>query len=284
MLQDMAILTGGQVITEEVGLKLENATLDLLGRAKQGHRHQGRDHDRRGRRRRGRHQGPHQPDQGRDREHRLRLRPREAAGAPRQAVRRRRRAQGRRRHRGRAQGEEAPHRGRRVAPPRPPSRRASCPAVAWPCCVRRPRCSTVADDARAATRPPAPASWPSRSRRRSSRSPRTPASRAASWSSRVRRPRRAPRASTPPPASTRTSSRLGVIDAAKVTRSALQNAASIAALFLTTEAVIADKPEKDCRRRHARRRHGGLLSKSEGSRGGCSHSPDFFIFRAMMMR
>ncbi|MGL5929196.1 MAG: TCP-1/cpn60 chaperonin family protein, partial [Dermatophilaceae bacterium] len=36
----------------------------------------------------------------------------------------------------------------------------------------------------------------------------------------------------------------GVIDPAKVTRSALQNAASIAALFLTTEAVIADKPEK----------------------------------------
>ncbi len=36
----------------------------------------------------------------------------------------------------------------------------------------------------------------------------------------------------------------GVIDAAKVTRSALQNAASIAALFLTTEAVIADKPEE----------------------------------------
>ena len=37
--------------------------------------------------------------------------------------------------------------------------------------------------------------------------------------------------------------KIGVIDAAKVTRSALQNAASIAALFLTTEAVIADKPE-----------------------------------------
>jgi len=36
--------------------------------------------------------------------------------------------------------------------------------------------------------------------------------------------------------------KLGVIDAAKVTRSALQNAGSIAALFLTTEAVIADKP------------------------------------------
>ncbi|WP_143261698.1 chaperonin GroEL, partial [Allokutzneria sp. NRRL B-24872] len=36
----------------------------------------------------------------------------------------------------------------------------------------------------------------------------------------------------------------GIIDPAKVTRSALQNAASIAGLFLTTEAVVADKPEK----------------------------------------
>src|SRR5260370_30356255 len=34
MLQDMAILPGGQVVTEEVGLKLENVTLDLLGRAR----------------------------------------------------------------------------------------------------------------------------------------------------------------------------------------------------------------------------------------------------------
>ena len=38
--------------------------------------------------------------------------------------------------------------------------------------------------------------------------------------------------------------KIGVIDAAKVTRSALQNAASIAALFLTTEAIVADAPEK----------------------------------------
>jgi chaperonin GroEL len=37
----------------------------------------------------------------------------------------------------------------------------------------------------------------------------------------------------------------GIIDPAKVTRSALQNAASIAALFLTTEVVVADKPEKE---------------------------------------
>ena len=37
----------------------------------------------------------------------------------------------------------------------------------------------------------------------------------------------------------------GIIDPAKVTRSALQNAASIAALFLTTAVVIVDKPEKN---------------------------------------
>jgi chaperonin GroEL len=37
----------------------------------------------------------------------------------------------------------------------------------------------------------------------------------------------------------------GIIDPVKVTRSALQNAASVAALFLTTEAIIADKPEKE---------------------------------------
>jgi chaperonin GroEL len=35
----------------------------------------------------------------------------------------------------------------------------------------------------------------------------------------------------------------GIIDPVKVTRSALQNAASIAGLFITTEAVVADKPE-----------------------------------------
>ena len=37
----------------------------------------------------------------------------------------------------------------------------------------------------------------------------------------------------------------GVIDPAKVTRAALQNAASIAALLLTTEALVADKPEPE---------------------------------------
>ncbi|GAA1199374.1 chaperonin GroEL [Prauserella alba] len=50
----------------------------------------------------------------------------------------------------------------------------------------------------------------------------------------------------------------GVLDPAKVTRSALQNAASIAGLFLTTEAVVADKPEKN----------GGGAADPTGGMGG----------------
>ena len=49
---------------------------------------------------------------------------------------------------------------------------------------------------------------------------------------------------TPPPVSTRTCSKAGVADPVKVTRSALQNAASIAALFLTTEAVSSPTSRK----------------------------------------
>ena len=117
MLQDMAILTGGQVISEEVGLKLENATLDLLGSAKRVIITKDNTTIVDGGGDGGRRQGPDQPDQGGDREHRLRLGPGEAPGAPGQAVRRRGRHQGRRRHRGGAQGEEAPHRGRAVGHP-----------------------------------------------------------------------------------------------------------------------------------------------------------------------
>ena len=75
MLQDIAILTGGQVMSEEIGLKLENIGLELARPRPQGRRHQGRDHDRRGRRLEGRRQRPHHADPLGDREHRLRLRP-----------------------------------------------------------------------------------------------------------------------------------------------------------------------------------------------------------------
>ena len=152
MLQDMATLTGGQVISEEIGLKLENVTLDLLGSAKrvvitkdettivEG----GGDKDD--------DQRPDQPDQGRDREHRLRLRPREAPGASRQADRRRRRPQGRRGHRGRAQGEEAPHRRRRVDHQGRHRGRCRAPAAASRCSVRRPPCSKLPPSSRVTKR------------------------------------------------------------------------------------------------------------------------------------
>ena len=64
MLEDIAVLTGGQVISEDLGIKLENVTLDMLGRAKKVRDRQGEHHDRRRRRQEGRHPGPRRPDQG----------------------------------------------------------------------------------------------------------------------------------------------------------------------------------------------------------------------------
>ena len=77
----------------------------------------------------------------------------------------------------------------------------------------------------------------------------------------------------------------GVIDAAKVTRSALQNAASIAALFLTTEAVVADKPEPAAGgwwRRHAgwHGRHGLLSPVNKHSERAPFGGALFFVFTA----
>ena len=64
----------------------------------------------------------------------------------------------------------------------------------------------------------------------------------------------------------------GVVDPTKVTRSALQNAASISGLLLTTEAVITEMPEKDKpaarwtpRRRHGRHGRHGLLIRAQAS-------------------
>ncbi len=59
MLQDIAILTGGTVITEELGRKLESVTIEDLGRAGKRRQHQRRHHDHRRRWRRQGHQGPH---------------------------------------------------------------------------------------------------------------------------------------------------------------------------------------------------------------------------------
>ena len=74
----------------------------------------------------------------------------------------------------------------------------------------------------------------------------------------------------------------GIIDPAKVTRSALENAASVAAMILTTEALVTERPEKAPagagRRRHARLRL--ILDRSAPSRGwprGISPGPTSLV-------
>ena len=64
MLEDVAILTGGKVIAEELGIKLESITLNDLGKAKRVVVDKDNTHDRRRRRQAGRHRGPHQADPG----------------------------------------------------------------------------------------------------------------------------------------------------------------------------------------------------------------------------
>ena len=90
MLEDIAILTGGEVISEDLGIKLESVTLAQLGTRQDRADREGEHHDHRRRGRQGRHPGSVAPDQGADRGDHLGLRPREAAGAPGEAGRRRR--------------------------------------------------------------------------------------------------------------------------------------------------------------------------------------------------
>jgi len=60
----------------------------------------------------------------------------------------------------------------------------------------------------------------------------------------------------------------GVVDPAKVTRFALQNAASIASLVLTTEALVAEKPEKVSSAPAGGGGMGGMGGSMGGSMGG----------------
>ena len=108
MLQDIAVLTGGQAISEDLGIKLENVTLEHARARQEGDHRQGEHHDRRRRRQEVRHRGPHRPDQGADRGDHLRLRSREAAGAAGQACRRRSGDPRRRCDRGRGEGAQGP--------------------------------------------------------------------------------------------------------------------------------------------------------------------------------
>ena len=67
MLEDIAVLTGGQVISEDLGIKLENVDAEHAGQGQAGVDRQGEHHDHRRCRQEGRYRGPREADQGADR-------------------------------------------------------------------------------------------------------------------------------------------------------------------------------------------------------------------------
>ena len=194
MLEDIAILTGGQLISEDLGIKLENVTTAMLGRAKKVVIEKEKTTIVDGAGKKG-HRGARRPDQGADRGDHLRLRQGEAAGAAGQARRRRRGDPRRRRDRDRGQGEEGPRRGRAQRHPR--RGRGRHRAGRRRRAAARQEGGRQASPTRMPTCRPASTSCSRRWRRRSVRSPRTPASKARSWSARSWRTSPRPTASTP---------------------------------------------------------------------------------------
>ena len=67
MLEDLAVLTAGELISEELGIKLENVTLDMLGNCQARADRQGEHDDHRRRRQEEGHRRPRRADQGADR-------------------------------------------------------------------------------------------------------------------------------------------------------------------------------------------------------------------------
>ena len=105
MLEDIAVLTKGELISEELGIKLENVTLAMLGHGEEGADREREHHDRRRRRQEGRHRRALRADPRADRGNHLGLRQGEAAGAAGETGRRRRDHSRRRLDRGRSEGE-----------------------------------------------------------------------------------------------------------------------------------------------------------------------------------
>ncbi len=110
MLQDIAVLTGGQAISEDLGIKLENVTLQMLGRAKKVMIDKENTTIVNGAGKKADIEARVAADQGADRGNHLGLRPREAAGASGQARGRRRGDPRRRRDRSRSQGAQGSRR------------------------------------------------------------------------------------------------------------------------------------------------------------------------------
>ena len=118
MLKDIAVLTGGQAVTEDLGIKLERITLKDLGRAKRVSIDKDNTTIVDGAGKKADIEGRVKQIRADDRGHDVRLRSREAAGAAGQAGGRRGGDQGRRRDRDRDEGEEGARRGRAQRHPR----------------------------------------------------------------------------------------------------------------------------------------------------------------------
>ncbi len=271
MLGDIAALTGGTLISEDLGMKLENLTLEHLGRAKKITVDKDNTTIVKGAGKQADIQDPHPADSQPDRRHRERLRPREVPGAAGQADRRRGDHFGRRRHRSRHEAEEGPRRRR-------PARHA---------CGGRRRHS--------ARRRRGPAALPRGGREGPLAAPRA-TRRSASTSCCT--PCRAPLQQiadncgidgsvvadevSQKPTNTGYDAnagkyvdmfKAGIIDPVKVVRTALSNAASIAGLMLTTEALVTDL-RQGRQSQAARRRQHSLERLLRGERiNGLAHGP-----------
>jgi chaperonin GroEL len=251
MLEDIAILTGGRLIAEELGIKLENVTLKDMGRAS-GSRRQGQHDDHRRRRQEGRHRGPHQADPRPDRGDDVRLRPREAPGAAREARRRRRgdpvgAATEVEMKEKKARVEDAMHATRAAV------EEGVVPGGGVALMRARRRSTRLKVERGAALRRQHRAARASRSRCAGSRATRAGrldrAREGARGQGRVRLQRATEEYED--------LMKAGIIDPTKVVRTALQNAASVAGLLLTTEAMVAEKPKEEKVPRPGGMPHGG---------------------------
>ena len=203
------------------------------------HGRQGQHHDRRWRRQEGRHRGAREADPHADRGHHLRLRPREAAGAAREAGRRRRGDQGRRRDRVEMKEKKA-----RVEDALHATRAAVEEGIVPGGGVALIRALTSLDSLKFSE----DAQFGVNIIRRAVEEPlRQIAGNAGVDGSIVVEKVKNGKGAFGFNAATEEYEDLvkaGVIDPTKVVRAALQNAASVAALMLTTEAMIAERPKK----------------------------------------
>ena len=242
MLEDIAVLTGGQVISEDLGIKLENVTLDMLGRAKKvtiakddttivdGAGEKDDIEARIG-------QIKAQIEETTSDYDKEKLQERLAKLAGGVAVIRV----------GGSTEVEVKEKKDRVDDALNATRAAVEEGIVpgGGIALLSAKARLQGSRATTPTRRPASPSSGAPSRPRSVRSSRTPASKARSWSARCWRTPRPPTASTPRPKSIVDMIQAGVIDPAKVVRTALQDAASVAGLLITTEAMVADAPKKE---------------------------------------